>query len=381
MKLIFAALILVASSVHLYAAPITPNLSAVRPGPIAVESSDQSLRVTWNDAAQHQWQTVFSLDSTKPLITAISVDGRTIVTLARPWFRCTTGKRVGGWDAFFDFPPANPAGTRQFLQEFHPTTATAQTVGNRVEVTFDGLNIGIFSGSLKYAFYPGTPLIQQAAILSTKEPDTAYYYDAGLQMTADQDRTVGGNMASHISYYDTEGKLREITPPYRSDRHSLAVHYRAIAAKMGSGSIAVFPPPHRYLFARDYTTNQGYMWFSSWRGLVGLGIHQYPDDNTLIDPWINAPPGTNQEMSLSFSRRRRRERNSQERSRLHAQRSLCSSRRLCHLRTALASRLHRAGHGERSRLAATLQTRHAISRHRLRHDHGLPRRWSRRRSH
>ncbi len=298
MRLSVTALLLAASSLQLYAAPITPDVSAVKPGPISVKSSDQSLQVTWNDAAQHQWQTIFSLDSTKPLITAISVDGRSVVSLARPWFRCTTGKRVGGWDAFFDFPPANPPGTRQFLQEFHPTTATAQTVGNRVEVTFDGLKIGIFSGSLKFTFYPDTPLIQQAAILSTKEPDTAYYYDAGLQMTADQDRTVGGNMASHISYYDTEGKLQEITPPYRSDRHSLAVRYRAIAAKMGAGSIAVFPPPHRYLFARDYTTNQGYMWFSSWRGQVGLGIHQYPDDNTLIDPWMNAPPGTNQEMSL-----------------------------------------------------------------------------------
>jgi hypothetical protein len=119
-----------------------------------------------------------------------------------------------------------------------------------------------------------------------------------LQMTAEQDRTAGLNMASHISYYDTEGKLREITPPYSSDRNALKVHYRTIAAKMGAGSIAVFPPPHRYMMARDYTTNQGYLWYSSWRGQVGLGIRQYPDDNTTIDPWMNAPPGTEQEMGL-----------------------------------------------------------------------------------
>jgi hypothetical protein len=298
MKLSATVLLLVCSSAVLCAAPITPDISGVKPGPIAVASADQSLKVTWKDAAQHEWRTVFSLDTAKPLITTITVDDRAIVTEARPWFRCTTGKRTGGWDAFFDFPPANPAGTRQFLQEFHPTTATAKTVGNRVEVSFDGLKIGIFAGSLRYTFYPGTALIQQAAVLSTHEPDTAYYYDAGLQMTADQDRTAGGNMASHISYYDTDDKLQEITPPYRSDRHSIAVHYRAIAAKMGAGSIAVFPPPHRYFFARDYTTNQGYMWFSSWRGQVGLGVHQYPDDNTLIDPWINAPPDTEQEMGL-----------------------------------------------------------------------------------
>ena len=213
-------------------------------------------------------------------------------------YRCTTGKRTGGWDAFFDFPPANPAGTRQFLMEFHPSVAIAKTVGNRLEVSFNGMKLGIFSGSLRYAFYPGTPLIQQEAVVSTDEPDTAYYYDAGLEMTAGQDQTAGGNMASHIFYFDTEGKLTEMIPPYGSDRHSLTAHYRVVAAKMGAGGIAVFPPPHRYFFARDRASNQGYLWYSSWRGQVGLGVHQYPDDGTTIDPWINAPPGTRQEMGL-----------------------------------------------------------------------------------
>jgi hypothetical protein len=46
----------------------------------------------------------FSLDPTKPLITAINVDGNTIVEQARPYYRITTGKRKSGWDAFFDFP-------------------------------------------------------------------------------------------------------------------------------------------------------------------------------------------------------------------------------------------------------------------------------------
>ncbi len=298
MRLSLAGLLLVFSSAYVYGAPITADLSGVKSGPIAVVSSTESVKVSWSDAANHQWQTVFSLDSAQPLITSISVDGNTIVDRARPYYRCTTGKRTGGWDAFFDFPPANPAGTRQFMQEFHPAHVVAKTVGNRVEVNFDGMKVGIFSGSLRYTFYPGTPLIQQAAILSTQEPDTAYYYDAGLEMTADQDISAGRNMASKISYFDLDGKLQEMTPPYESDRRSLAAHYRTIAAKMGTGSIAVFPPPHRYFFARDYTTNQGYLWYSSWRGRVGLGVHQYPDDDTTIDPWMNAPPATEQEMSL-----------------------------------------------------------------------------------
>lgn len=231
---------------HVYAARITPDISGVKPGPVTVASSNASLTIAWSDASNHRWHTVFSLDSTKPLITAISVDGHNIVELARPYYRCTTGKRTGGWDAFFDFPPANPAGTRQFLQEFNPANVVATTVGNRVEITFDGMKMGIFGGSLRYTFYPGTALIQQTAILSTKEPDTAYYYDAGLEMTAEQDKQAGANMASRISYFDLGGHRQEITPPYGSERRSLAAHYRTIAAKMGSGNIAVFPPPHRY---------------------------------------------------------------------------------------------------------------------------------------
>ncbi|HVU48290.1 MAG TPA: hypothetical protein VHD85_19330 [Terracidiphilus sp.] len=298
MKRLFVALLLGVSLRSVYAAPISADISAVKPGPIAVAISGETLAVDWKDASNRQWQAQFSLDSSKPLIASISADGKSIVQSAWPYYRCTTGKRTGGWDAFFDFPPANPAGTRQFLAEFHPTSAIAQTVGNRVEVTFDGLKIGIFGGSLRYTFYPGTPLIQQAAIVSATEPDTAYFYDAGFEMTARQDETPGGNMASHFSYYDTDGKLEEIVPPYGSDRHSLTARYRTVAVRMGAGSIAVFPPPHRYFMARDYTTNQGYLWYSSWRGRVGLGIHQYPDDDTTIDPWMNAPPGTKQEMSL-----------------------------------------------------------------------------------
>ena len=298
MKKFSIALLLLLVTHLVCAAPISADLSKLVPGPIAVSQSGPLLVVDWKDSAHRNWEARFSLDSTAPLITAISSDGKVIVEAAQPYFRCMTGKRTGGWDAFFDFPPGNSAGTRQFLANFQPTTVTAQTVGNRVELTFDGLQMGIFSGSLRYTFYPGTPLIQQAAIVSTSEPDTAYYYDAGFEMTSPQDVTAGGNMASHFTYYDTDGRLRDTTPPYGSDRHSLTARYRTVAVRMGAGSIAVFPPPHRYFMARDYTTNQGYLWYSCWRGRVGVGIHQYPDDDTKIDPWMNAPPGTTQEMGL-----------------------------------------------------------------------------------
>jgi hypothetical protein len=294
---LLAALLLFASR-GLIAARISSDVSGVQQGAIAVSTTDTSLVVRWKDRAAREWQATFSLDSTKPLISAITAAGRKVVDRANPVFRCSTGKRRAGWDAFFDFPPGAPEGTRTFLQEFHPTKAAARSVGDRVEISFDGMKLGIFSGSLRYVFYPGSALVEQAAVLSTSEPDTAYYYDAGLQMTAEGDRRPGGTMASTITYFDTGGKLQTITPPYGSERNPLKVRYRTVAAKTAGGSIAAFPSPHRYFFPRDYTTNMGYVWYTSWRGHVGLGIRQLPDDNSPYYPWMNAPPGTEQEMGM-----------------------------------------------------------------------------------
>jgi hypothetical protein len=283
-----------------FAETVTADISGVKPGPIEVSASEAALTVHWADAQKQQWIVSFALDNKLPLITSIAVNGHAVVEKASPVYRCTTGTRTGGWDAFFDFPPARSQGTRNFLRTFQPTTATARTVGDRVEVSFDGMKMGIFTGTIRYIFYPNSALLQQEAVVETQEPNVAYTYDAGLQMISDADRRPGLNMATNIVYYDSDGKLQSITSPYGSERHTLQVHYRAVAVKTGAGSIVAFPSPHRYLFARDYTTNMGYAWYSAWRGKVGLGIQQPLDDNTAIYPWINAPAGTKQEMGIFF---------------------------------------------------------------------------------
>src|ERR1700735_3836980 len=117
----FAYLLLACSSSYVLAAPIAANIADVKTGPISVTTSDAQLQVVWKDGAAHQWKTTFSLDSAKPLITAITVDEKTIVERANPVYRAYTGKRTGGWDAFFDYPPGNTDGTRSFEQRFYPT--------------------------------------------------------------------------------------------------------------------------------------------------------------------------------------------------------------------------------------------------------------------
>ncbi len=95
-------------------ASISPNLSGLQPGPVKAAVSSGRLEVQWDDERSRHWKADFSLDSRKPLIDNISVAGQKIVDRAIPVYRCSTGKRRGGWDAFFDFLPARRKGQEVF---------------------------------------------------------------------------------------------------------------------------------------------------------------------------------------------------------------------------------------------------------------------------
>jgi hypothetical protein len=284
---------------RLTAALIPADVAQVRPGPVTVTAAADSLTVRWPDEASRAWTAEFSLDTQKPLLTAVRVDGKPVLDRARPWFQVETGKRRGGWDQFFDYPPSHPEGTHRFQMVFEPAAAVARTAGDRVEVAFAGLRLGPFTGSVAYTFYPGSRLVQQEAIVSTAEPDTAFYYDAGLLYTADADRRPGSNMKSEFAYYDTEGKLQSwFITTFASERVPVQARFRTLAARTGGGSVAVFPAPHQYFIPRDFTSNLGFVWGRSFRGQAGIGIRQLPEEHWVYYPWANAPPGTQQRLSM-----------------------------------------------------------------------------------
>src|SRR5436190_710090 len=271
MKYRWATLCLVTVCVPVFG--VSLDISKVRGGAVSVTEESGSAIARWQDDRQREWTAVFSLDPARPLITRISVGGKDVIEGATPVYSCTTGKRRGGWDEFFDLPPSHPDGTRSFSGVFRLTAARAATLGDRLELTFDGLKMGLFEGSIRYVIYPGSRLIQQMAVVSTKEPDTAYFYDAGLRISAPKDRRPGDNMESEVTYYDTSGKLK-VAHPNASERQPVAARYRTLAARASSGSIAVFPPPHQYFMPRDFTTNMAYLWHTAWRGSVWIGIRQ-----------------------------------------------------------------------------------------------------------
>jgi len=282
-----------------WAARVPVDLSGVRPGPVAVESLGGSLIVNWPDEQARVWHATFSLDPAQPLITSIALGGNSIVERARPLYWCSTGVRRGGWDQFFDFPPSHPNGTRRFAGDFQLHYAQARTVGDRVQVIFGRMQMGIFEGTIAYTFYPGSRLIRQEAIVSTQEPDVAYFYDTGMRMSAPSDMHAGGNMTAEITYADTAGRLRT-ERAQGPERVPIAARYRSLAVRSAGGSVAVFPPPHQYFFARDFTTNMGYLWHTAFRGSVSIGVRQLPDDNSSYYPWMNAPPGTWQHMGVFY---------------------------------------------------------------------------------
>ena len=76
---------------------------------------------------------------------------------------------------FFDLPRTHPDGTRSFQAEFNWRSARATSIGDRVEIAFEGMRMGIFEGSLRYVIFPGSRLIEQVAVMTTSQPDTAYF--------------------------------------------------------------------------------------------------------------------------------------------------------------------------------------------------------------
>src|SRR5687768_2304248 len=237
---VVAVMLLLAQQPPAVSVPL--DLSGVRAGPVGVARTTDTVTVTWPDETSRVWRATFSLKPAQPLIASIGPDGTPVVSNARPFYQGETGKRRGGWNAFFDDPTTHPDGTRHVQGTFRLRAATARSVGERVEIAFDGLRMGSFDGGVTYSFYPGSRLIQQEAVLTTYEPDVAYYYDGGLDLAAPEDRQPGNNMRTEAVFYDTAGALQRVTlNGLQAERTPVQARYRTLAIRTAGGSVAVFP--------------------------------------------------------------------------------------------------------------------------------------------
>jgi hypothetical protein len=166
-------------------------------------------------------------------------------------------------------------------------------------VTFPGVTAGSFTGSLQYTLWRGTNLIRMEFVARTAEPWVAYKYDAGLQ-------GLPGDPASRVVWRDTSGSWQHewLAGDAQEDRVALPAANRVIAAERGGeGAVALFPPPHRFFWARELATNRAYSWFRrDQAGRFGLGIRQAESesDEEFAENWAlySARPGTDQLMTV-----------------------------------------------------------------------------------
>lgn len=344
-------------SVHCaFAAPC--DLSGYREqSGLRAESVASGVRLTWTGAGNQDLRAEFGMNGGSPVIAEIAAQTARgwspIARNLRPEYEVTTGvRRISEqqlaplrelgiaitpelverekWNAFWDAPlevpgrtgtnpglPRKPEEIRRGSAKFANSQCTVKTEGSRIEVSFDGLTLGIFTGRLQFTVYKGTNLIRQEAVARTEEPSVAYKYQAGLSgfETGAGKRVLWRDTARAWQKYEFGGALNQ-------DPVALRARSRTAIVETGSGSVAVFPPPHKFFFAREIELNLGYVWYrKDAQGNFAVGI-RHGDHEEMYRPhgvsdevWdrrtrqsrgfakgnfalYNAPPGTWQRMAM-----------------------------------------------------------------------------------
>jgi hypothetical protein len=327
---------------------------------LKAEMDGDALRVTWQGARGQELKVSFGLQNREPVIREMAVrrQGTPWTVLGRdlsPEFHVTTGKRriseqqlnplhqLGldrdpeflereKWKVFWDAPLVIPGSTEtnpglpRTPDEIRRSTATystsgcqVKTDGARLEVSFPGLSLGVFSGRAQFTVYKGTNLLRQEAIAKTEEPSVAYHYRAGLKgfRTETAKRVIWRDVARGWQKVEFGGSPN-IDPVALRARNRLAI------VETAGGSVAVFPPPHKFFFGREIELNLGYVWYrKDDAGSFSVGVRQsdreemYRPFGFSDDVWqrrsqqarsfalgnfalYNAPAGTWQRMATYF---------------------------------------------------------------------------------
>jgi hypothetical protein len=152
----------------------TVDLTGYTPQPgLEAVSEGGSLTVTWDGAPGQKLLARFSVVDGAPTVRELGVrrKGGEWTTLGKdlvPEFGVTTGMRRTGhgldhehrWDVFWDAPLNHPEEVRRSQAAFRSDRLAVKTDGARLEVTFPGLTMGSFSGSLRFTAYRGTNLLR-----------------------------------------------------------------------------------------------------------------------------------------------------------------------------------------------------------------------------
>jgi hypothetical protein len=315
------------------------------------------LQLVWQGDQGRQLRALFTIREGQPVVAELAVQKVTGVwaVLARdltPEFEVVSGRRriseqqleplrklrlpltdalLDGekWNAFWDAPleipgakgtnpdlPRKPEEIRRSKSTYHGSGCQVKTNGARLEVIFPGLEMGIFGGELRFTVYRGTNLLRLEAIAKTEEPSVAYKYNAGLK---------GFRTSSRVRWLDVARawQLYEFGGANNADPVALRARNRLAIVESDAGSVAIFPPPHKFFFAREIELNLGYVWYrkdsdTSFSAGIRQAEHEeeYRPHGVSDEVWkrrvnqsrqnlgnfalYNAPPGMWQHMPVYF---------------------------------------------------------------------------------
>ncbi len=272
---------------------------------ISVRQEDDShLRISWDrGAGGDRVHLELDLRPGHPLIAQFGSSASPPITDADFATFVTVGTRVGEsgrppgmspFNAFFDSPADRPHQT--YRAELDRKSVRVVSRGRRTSLILGDVSAGPFTGTLQLTAFADSPLLLVETVLTTNRPDTAYLYDTGVVADHPSWESVG--------WTDTEGHRRQ--EPFQETAHDrpLAVRHRLIAAGGPKGSVACFPPPHRFFFARDFTDNLKTIWTGRGHQKLeprpGFGVRQAESGGGRFSPWYNAPPGTEQRLGVFY---------------------------------------------------------------------------------
>jgi hypothetical protein len=325
---------------------------------VSLATSRGGVEIMWPGELGQQNRARFALRDGKPVVEALAarkVGGAWVElgTNLSPDFEITTGRRRIStteldilkrlhndtpeaeeeykWNVFWDAPLEIPGhdshlvGPGRTADEvaraavlYDSTSCRVVSDGDQVSVIFDGLTLGLFAGDLEFTAFKGSNLLRQEAVAKTDAKDVAYIYKAGLKGFAI-------NSGTKLEWRDTSQVWQqyEFGGEVNQQPVDLQARNRLEILDAAAGSLAIFPAPHKFFFARENEVNLGYVYYrKDSDSSFSLGVMQ-PEKGSGYAPWgetdevwnrrvrvarsqiynyalYNAPPGTEQHMAVFY---------------------------------------------------------------------------------
>lgn len=220
----------------------------------------------------------------KPVVILRDADPVTVLTLAE------RNLEKNGWTVFFDKVSKKPRESGPLLLTLKG--AEIRSVGQRCIIDLDGLEGMGFAGKLRFTLYAGSDLIHLQSVVSTEKDAQALLYDAGLTCPPGDTSVVWIGLDD--KFHRAKAGEQDAAPE--------KVRHRTIAVETKTGSVAVFPPPHRYFYPLDEAYNLGFTWrgndYLNHVSGFGIGIRQDPAGDRRWVPWFNAPPEVEHKLDI-----------------------------------------------------------------------------------